>query len=199
MTENPSVVRLVLWASPVIVGMIATLIGVGVWDVYTNSDFAHARRAASYQAFSVEEKSAYWKGRIAAVGGTKAYDELAYLARDLITTKQHSEGHIFGKALYLVEGLAGVAVCDTRFMYSCFHSFMTQAILSEGVTAAQILHEACRASLGYRSENCEHGVGHGIQSMHAYDFAGLKKSLDVCGALTPPSHPVAGCAGGVFM
>ncbi len=186
-------------AWPLVAGVIFTLILLGAWNAYSNSEFRHDRMKKKLSALSAEQKLAYWKSHIQKRGGLAAYDELGESIHHFSTVRQHKETHIFGRSLYVVEGLAGVATCDRRFMYACFHSFMTQAILKNGVTAAQELHTACKTILGSVSDDCEHGIGHGIMSMFEYNIEGLKKALAICDALSPPSHPVAGCAGGVFM
>lgn len=184
---------------PLVAGVVFALVFLGAWNVYTNSHYGHERKKALIEKLSAEEKLAYWETRVQERGGSAAYRELGEAIHHFGTVRQHIEGHLFGKALYNIEGLNGVATCDNRFMYACYHAFMGQAIWRENVGVAQKLYDACRTTLGSESKNCEHGLGHGVMGTFEYDIDGLKKALAACDALSPPSHMVAGCHGGVFM
>lgn len=199
MRERTTVIAFAYASWPLVAGVVFALALTGAWSVYTNSHWGHERSKKIIEALSAEEKLAHWEKRIQKHGGPAAYRELADSIHHFGTVRQHIEGHLFGKALHTVEGLKGVATCDNRFMYACYHAFMGQAIWKEGTGAAQKLHEECRSTLGFASENCEHGLGHGIMGTFEYNIGGLKKALAACSALSPPSHMVAGCHGGVFM
>lgn len=199
MRERPTLFVFVFESWPLVAGVVFALLLLGAWNIYTNSHYGHERKKDLMEKLSAEEKLAYWEKRIQKRGGSAAYRELGESIHHFGTVKQHVEGHTFGKALYNIEGLNGVATCDSRFMYACYHAFMGQAIWKEGVGAAQKLHDACRTTLGSESENCEHGLGHGIMGTFEYNIGGLKKALATCSALSSPSHIVAGCHGGVFM
>jgi hypothetical protein len=189
--------KLVPLALPFVAGAIFALVGYGGWMLYTNT-IGNDAKTDFVSTHSYQERQAYWEETIRTQGAKAAYLDLAEKITGLSITKQHVEGHIFGKALYVIEGFDGVKICDSAFMYACFHSFMTQAIQNEGTGAAQKLHEACIEALGTRAEECEHGVGHGIQTMFTYDLDGINKALAVCKSMTP-GDLLDACVGGVYM
>ncbi len=139
-----------------------------------------------------------WSERIRAVGGKNAYEELGYAVRVLTPTQQHVPAHIFGGALYEEEGLPGLNVCDTRFLYGCFHEFLSRAILEGGLSVVPTLEKKCKslpksgAPLG-----CEHGLGHGLLSYFGYEPADLKEAVSACDMLE--ADPWHACAQGAFM
>jgi len=194
------ILREMIYASwPLVAGVVFALVVLGVWNVYANSEYRHERMKKAFEALSTAEKLEHWQERIQKVGASAAYRELDESIHHFGSGRRHTEAHIFGEALYSTEGLQGMATCDSRFTYGCFHSFVLQAVLEEGTVATQKLYEGCKSALGPVSDNCEHGIGHGIMSTFEYNIEGLKKALVICDSLSPPSHIVAGCAGGVFM
>jgi hypothetical protein len=150
---------------------------------------------------SFDQKMEYWTQQILTDGGPAAYLEFAEAVKGLSYIQQHDEGHIFGDVLYRVEGLPGIAACDGRFHYSCFHAFSIRGVQEKGADGAQELYDACRNRLGPTSNHCEHGIGHGILGLFGgdYSFDELQEALATCDSLTPASNPTHGCAGGVFM
>ncbi|MBP9668733.1 MAG: hypothetical protein KBE09_00380 [Candidatus Pacebacteria bacterium] len=155
----------------------------------------------AYATRSVPERLAHWQARIREVGGEQAYSELAEVISTYAPHYQHDEVHLFGDALYRVHSISGVSVCDGRFGYACFHAFMIRALIESGASEAQQLYNVCLDTLGESSRECEHGIGHGLLALlkeEATD-ADLQKALATCETLQPPSHPISGCAGGVFM
>ncbi len=154
-----------------------------------------------YAVLVLDEKIQYWTGRIHASGADKAYAELAIVIEMYPSQYQHDEVHIFGDVLYRTEGLRGISTCDGRFGYACFHSFMIRALAEGGAASSQQLYDICRQTLGASSPECEHGIGHGLLATIKNDatIEDLSVALSACDHLDPPSHPISGCAGGVFM
>lgn len=139
-----------------------------------------------------------WFKRIQDLGGTQAYREFKTATEKKEVNKQHRDAHLFGEALYQVEGSKGISVCDTSFSYGCYHSFLGSAINTEGLEIASSLSKNCFDHLGKDGLACQHGIGHGILSSIGYDFESLVKSLDSCDNLEI-KDPIGGCLGGVFM
>lgn len=136
---------------------------------------------------------AYWTTRIHAAGGEQAYAELADALSDKDPNFSHQAAHTFGGALYRAEGLSGISVCDTRFIYGCFHQFTAEAITDKGLGAIGSLGTLCADNL-----QCLHGIGHGIVAYLGYDQSSLQKAAADC--LQLPKHDLfSGCTGGVFM
>lgn len=142
--------------------------------------------------------AAYWAARIAAVGGERAYEEFAESVRDVIFTQQHMRVHAFGAALYDVEGLDGLSVCDDRFSFGCFHEFLASAIVANGVESIPELNERCFSTYTKNPLSCQHGIGHGVLAVFGYDDVSLVRALETCRSL-PGSNSIGGCYGGVFM
>ena len=140
---------------------------------------------------------------IRSVGGERAYNRLADAVANLSADDQHEYGHLFGDALYKVEGLKGITVCDTRFSYGCFHQILSDAMITYGPSAVTMLDQKCKAVLQDAYLSCQHGLGHGIMvsiglNKEGYDEAHLKEALADCTKL-PDDHPLGGCDGGVYM
>ncbi|HET7528847.1 MAG TPA: hypothetical protein VFJ84_01300 [Candidatus Saccharimonadales bacterium] len=136
-------------------------------------------------------------------GDKRAYDRLANAVSGLSADDQHEYGHLFGDALYSVEGLKGIAVCDTRFSYGCFHQILSDALLKYGSSAVPMLDQRCKEVLKDAYLSCQHGLGHGIMvsvglNRKGYDEPHLIQALDECRKL-PDDHPRGGCDGGVYM
>lgn len=149
-------------------------------------------------AFSFDERREFWEKRIADIGGERAYRELAASVANLPTLTQHHESHAFGNALYAVEGLRSVSVCDNRFVYGCFHAFAIKGIVNEGVESIHAMNTACHAVLGKSVHQCQHGIGHGILATIGYSLDDLKETLRLCGTLEN-SDSLYGCNGGALM
>jgi hypothetical protein len=139
------------------------------------------------------QQESYWQQRIAQVGGKRAYEEFAHSIAGVDASVQHGAAHSFGDALYRVEGLKGISVCDNRFSYGCYHQFLGRAILDKGLTVVPTLDQACAGS-----NACEHGIGHGTLADLGYTSADLNHALSICDAL-PDNDPMQGCDAGVFM
>jgi hypothetical protein len=139
-----------------------------------------------------------WAGRIKKIGGEKAYTQFVQETSKKALRDRHHDAHLFGEALYNSEGKKGISVCDNRFDYGCYHSFMGLAIYTEGVDTVPDLSNKCVEVLGESSGGCQHGIGHGILSFFGYSLDDLNKSTDICSKLK--THDLtAACLHGVFM
>jgi len=146
----------------------------------------------------VPEQSSFWTERIQNVGGKAAYAELGKSVHDLSPQEQHTAAHVFGAALYNVEGTKGLAVCDSNFNFGCYHEFLGRAIAALGLSSVESLNQACVDALGSGSLSCQHGIGHGILAYLGYSDKDLLKGLAQCKSL-PYNDPIGGCYGGLFM
>ena len=143
----------------------------------------------------------YWKIRIKEIGGTAAYQELADSVAKLTNINQHVAAHTFGEALYEIEGLSGLPVCDDRFGQGCVHSFFSLAMQDYGITVGlpKLDSQCLEQTQASTKRTCEHGIGHGIQSYLGYTPSDLEHSLIVCTTLKDHSNLGLGCFGGAFM
>ncbi|MBX4192237.1 hypothetical protein KW798_02000 [Candidatus Parcubacteria bacterium] len=140
----------------------------------------------------------YWEERIKTVGGAAAYEELAGLIANFSVSQQHQATHIFGGTLYQTLGINGLAVCDTRFNYACYHEFLGQAISDLGISSVIDLNQKCFDLVKTSPLACQHGIGHGALSYFGYDEPALKQALDTCKSL-PFRDEIGGCYNGVYM
>ena len=147
---------------------------------------------------SVATQQAYWLDRVNAVGGDSAYKEFETFVDPMTANKKHAEAHIFGGALYMVEGLSGLPTCDTQFSLGCFHEFLGKAISSLGLSVVTELNKTCFKETGNSPLACQHGIGHGIVADIGYDLSSLKKSIAICKTLSGINR-IGGCYGGVYM
>lgn len=135
----------------------------------------------------------YWEARIHAVGGKAAYAELADALAGKDPNVSHQAAHVFGGALFRAEGLPGISVCDTGFIYGCFHQFVAEAITAKGLDVLDTIGTLCADNL-----QCLHGIGHGILADIGYNPAAAQQATTAC--LQLPKHDLfSGCIGGVFM
>jgi hypothetical protein len=107
----------------------------------------------------------------------------------------HTQAHIFGEALYSVEGLSGIEVCDDSLRFGCYHSFFGRAIYEQGIGILPELDAACRSAYGDTNTKCQHGLGHGLIVYTGYED--LLGALELCETI--PWQETGGCSGGVFM
>ncbi len=151
-------------------------------------------------AFTPDELASigFWESRIKMGDGKTAYEELAVEGAKQTYEQQHRFAHAFGEALYNQAGVSGIAVCDARFSFGCYHAFLGAAIADKGLGSVNDLNEACFGALPGSSLSCQHGIGHGILTDIGYDFPHIKQALDTCASLSH-SDPIGGCYGGVFM
>ena len=141
-----------------------------------------------------------WEEWIENRGGDRSYEDFAQSVEGLREEEQHLKVHVFGGALYDVEGLRSLSVCDSRFFYGCFHEFTGRATAVGGIGSTKGLNQECIDSLdGSEEEACRHGVGHGIQVFFGYTPNDLLSALDVCANLPENNIYGGGCFGGIFM
>lgn len=146
----------------------------------------------------LNSRETFWAGVIKKEGPAQAYKDFGTAVAQLSPEKQHENAHVFGGALYTVEGLSGLTTCDSNYSYGCFHEFLGRAIASLGLSVVNELNQDCVNKLGSNALSCQHGIGHGIEAALGYDFSALQKSLALCKDL-PYNDPIGGCYGGVFM
>lgn len=157
-------------------------------DVPQPSDYL---ATASYLRELKEE----WKTRIQNEGGYKAYADFLIEAPLSSTVKPHEQAHAFGEALYEVEGITGLSLCDSSFEFGCYHSFFGVAVQKEGIQVLPQFNEACSTRYGDRNLPCQHGIGHGV--LVYTDYENLEQALELCETIS--ALPTGGCSSGVFM
>jgi len=146
----------------------------------------------NFSPVETTEQEQYWRERISTDGGSVAYQEFTKHVAGLSIEEQHTLSHKFGGALFEVEGVSGLPVCDSQFSYGCSHEFLGRAIAKLGLGVVANLNEMCFKALKSKSLSCQHGIGHGIQASLGYTFEDLKKALAVCGGLSHPGAPICG-------
>ncbi len=159
--------------------------------------------AASYTGsgrslLTIHTDKSQWKEQIARIGAQAAYNEFAVSVASSSIELQHTGAHDFGAALFDQEGMKGLAICDARFSYGCFHEFLGRAISKLGLGAVERLNQGCMDALPQSVLSCQHGIGHGVLAYLGYDEKALSEALQVCHGL-PYNDPIGGCYGGVFM
>lgn len=144
---------------------------------------------------AVDEKE-YWMQQISDKGGLAAYKYFSSLYSKAPSEIQHTHAHVFGEALYKVEGIDGIAVCDSNFSFGCFHSFFGWAMITKGTGIVKELDAACVSVYGIKGLGCPHGIGHGVMVEIGND--NLDTALNLCSELSW-QEPIGGCTSGVFM
>jgi hypothetical protein len=139
-----------------------------------------------------------WETHIRAVGPQRAYNDFASSIAERSAPEQHGFAHVFGGALFQAVGTRGLATCDSRFAFGCFHEFLGRAIRDLGLDVVNELNAGCKDALPHTFLSCQHGIGHGVQAHFGYDESHLLQALDVCQTL-PDADVIGGCYGGVFM
>jgi hypothetical protein len=141
-----------------------------------------------------------WRKLIRKIGGNEAYEEFAKSVEGLRDETKHNYIHGFGGVLYEEEGIEGISVCDERFFYGCFHEFVGRAIEDRGLESAIEMNQVCVDSFsGSEMQSCQHGIGHGIQSLYGYTQGDLDAALEECYSLPNNNISGGGCYGGIFM
>lgn len=142
------------------------------------------------------EEARFWMEKIQVVGGVEAYRLFNEKYAEKNINMTHELAHSFGEALYKVEGVGGVSVCDSNHGFGCYHSFFGWALLDNGIGIIAALDQACIDVYGEKGLGCQHGIGHGILAELGADK--LHGALDACATLNWQG-PVGGCTSGVFM
>lgn len=147
---------------------------------------------------NVYAEKLHWKERIEQIGARAAYEELVRATESLSPTDQHVPAHLFGSALFETKGIEGMAVCDSRLLYGCFHEFFSQAIVTHGLSIVPELEARCPVSPSIDAPiSCQHGIGHGLVAYFGYTAEDLESAVSECDALT--SDPWHACLQGAFM
>lgn len=140
----------------------------------------------------------YWEDRIKAVGGHTAYAEFVGSVSGKDSEEEHEQAHIFGDALYKLEGQAGLVVCDGQVSYGCYHSMVGHAIEEHGLSEVSALVRVCLTSGSTSLFSCQHGIGHGIVGHLGYTKEDLTEALALCKSAAVPD-PIDSCYAGAFM
>lgn len=143
----------------------------------------------------------YWSDRMDAVGAARAYQEFVAAApRNPLAA--HQTTHTIGALLYEKLEWTGIALCDQRYTYACYHGFLKQALGSLGLEALTRAWQVCpQKNTWERDAVCLHGIGHGILSFVGRE--NLDKALSLCEGVHKrhglPGKNISGCFSGVFM
>ncbi len=179
---------------------LSLLIALFLFGVLINKYYLHSPEQKRVRLNNPSNQLIYdkWHLQIKGLGGQKAYTLFKTETEKKTIKTRHTDAHLFGEALYQIEGANGVSICDTSFGYGCYHSFLAAAIYSEGLEVIPTLSEKCFISSDMAGLACQHGIGHGILSSAGYDLDSLAKSINVCDKLKSKG-PVDGCVAGIFM
>lgn len=133
--------------------------------------------------------------------GVASLDEK--MSKRLTRSNYHSAGHAFGDVLYEKEGLDAVATCSGSFEFGCLHQVMGRAFSEFGESQTlSMLIERCKDSSSETAQGqCEHGVGHGVMFLGAYEPDDLDEMMYECDTITttrpiPRNHS---CHAGLMM
>lgn len=140
----------------------------------------------------------YWEQLIGERGAKTAYLNFNQTYQDVSTSEGHTAAHLFGGALFHEVGIDGISICETTFSFGCFHEFIGQALLQEGLSVLTKLNESCMLVQNNGFLGCQHGIGHGLLGYFGYDENHLFDALEVCHGL-PGTDTISGCYGGVIM
>lgn len=160
--------------------------------------FTPWKSGADYEHADREEAERMFTDAIRSDGAVAAYEAFVSAMDGVPADKQHVLAHVFGKALYAVDGLEAFAVCDERFLYGCFHEVMGRIISDSGLSVIPAVFERCTHTSTPRPFACLHGIGHGIIASVGYTSAGLGEALSACEQFSPAALSFW-CYSGVFM
>lgn len=163
--------------------------------------FFSTHKASSDRSLpSISQAEEFWAEEIKKNGGARAYKILSEKLANETEPQKHLQAHAFGAALYAVEGIKGLSVCEGGlYGYGCFHQFFGHAIVDLGTGSIRELNEVCIDDSGATKLACQHSVGHGIQAALGYERSDLWQALALCKDLPHKIGAVGGCYGGVFM
>jgi len=137
--------------------------------------------------------ASYWSSEIHTLGAPEAYQEFSRAVAKENPSFQHAASHAFGEALYAIEGIGGISVCDQQFGYGCFHQVTAEEIFNKGLGSIASLGTLCNGMI-----ECLHGAGHGILAYLGYGRSNLDEALRACSKM-PGGNVYNGCADGVIM
>ena len=185
-------IREVKKASPYIV----TLLLLGLVYVVVSVTKSIPTQSLS-KTISFSEEGVFWTNQIKNEGDVAAWNAFKKMyRRGYGRPVAHAHAHIFGNALFEVEGIKGAVVCDDSFEAGCQHAFFGRAIVISGTSVIPELEKVCFEKAGEFAYSCPHGIGHGL-----LEYLGEENLLDAlkgCGDLTSQSYQFA-CRTGVFM
>lgn len=141
----------------------------------------------------------YWTARITHIGPKAAYAEAVQLAPTIAPSASHKLGHLLGDLIYSASGEKAMGICDTQFLYGCFHQVLARALEEGGVARIASLIDQCpRSEQSPINTGCHHGAGHGLLAYFGYSTEGLTKALAACPRATPEEEYFA-CEQGAHM
>jgi hypothetical protein len=84
----------------------------------------------------------------------------------------HRIAHEIGYVHFEQKGLAGMYECTTEFRNACQHAVITQALITNGNQTLNDIAKICAEAPqgGSTSEQCFHGIGHGLLAYFHYDY-----------------------------
>lgn len=151
---------------------------------------------------NLEKAKEHWSERMDVVGVERAYKEFVTALPETNTLIAHQFMHIIGGLLYQKKGLPGIAVCDDSEVYGCYHGFIEQAVIKEGIGALKNLKKICPHRGAWERDVCDlHGVGHGVLALVGRQ--NIDKAISLCAEIHAryglPKEKVRGCFSGLFM
>lgn len=141
------------------------------------------------------ESAPLWRAAIRVFGGEWAYEVMMVSVSGKSIRDEHNTAHRFGEALYGLEGVPGIAVCDDRLFYGCMHQMVAQAVAEFGLASVEQI-----ASVAQRAPDraLPHSIGHGVLGSIGYTEDALSEALFI-GCRSFRYDPREACASGVFM
>lgn len=152
--------------------------------------------AINFSRQELLEERLSWEERIEKDGGKIAYSDFVSKYKFLPAGDSHVLMHLFGEALYNVMGDKGIEVCDSSFIFGCYHGFMAKPVSEEGLGAITFFGQECYRIFKDNDPGCKHGLGHLL--LEYLGDSALVEALEICKTF-PIYRPLGGCAGGVFM
>lgn len=147
---------------------------------------------------SPSEFRTYWKSEILRTGASNAYRELKDEYSQYPIHDQHFGTHKFGEILSELNGARGISVCDSAFLYGCYHGLIGRLIGDNGLSMVKEVGNACENLTGQQQLACFHGIGHGIIEYSGHNGEKLASTLRLCDQFGLKSH-IRACQSGAFM
>lgn len=113
----------------------------------------------------------------------------------------HLLAHVVGDELYKQHGIEAMRYCTREFRNACSHSVVIGALLNEGMSALDMVHDACQKAPGGSGAYtmCFHGFGHGVLAYTNYE---VPDAIELCrkvGTEEYSDQEFKQCVGGVVM
>jgi len=156
------------------------------------------RRAYLSSKEGERELESLWRKQIGERGGKEAYELLKSAYASTSPGEGHIEAHLFGSALYKTMGTDGATVCDGDLDLGCYHEFIGQAIVYEGLGVIERIDAICNTLPYIDFLGCQHGIGHGLVGHFGYEESDLIQALQICNTL-PKADNTNGCYSGALM